>query len=99
MKSIKLLITIIITGTLLSSCSRVDDNYDISLEQVVTDYNLWYVDYHRTTGSWDIPYVSRAFTLSFVNGILYANNNIVDIGRTGNGFGIDVELTIRIMVS
>jgi hypothetical protein len=90
MKSIKLLITIIITGTLLSSCSRVDDNYDISLEQVVTDYDLWYVDYHRTTGSGDIPYVSRAFTLSFVNGILYANNNIVDIGRTGNGFGIDV---------
>ncbi|QXP66141.1 hypothetical protein [Polaribacter sp. AHE13PA] len=90
MKSIKLLITIIITGTLLSSCSRVDDNYDISLEQVVTDYDLWYVDYHRTTGSGDIPYVSRAFTLSFINGILYANNNIVDIGRTGNEFGIDV---------
>ena len=90
MKSIKLLITIIITGTLLSSCSTVDDNYQVSLEQVVTDYDLWYVDYHKTTGSGDIPYVSRAFTLSFVNGILYANNNIVDIGRTGNGFGIDV---------
>lgn len=95
MKSIKLLITVILTATLFSACSTVyhdsfDDNYEISLEEVVTDYDLWYVDYHRTTGTGDIPYVSRAFTLSFVNGILYANNNIVDIGRTGNGFGIDV---------
>jgi hypothetical protein len=97
MKSIKLLLTIIITGTLLSSCGAVyedsfEDNYNnqVSLERIITDYDLWYIDYHRTTGNGDIPYVSRAFTLSFVNGVLYANNNIVDIGRTGNGFGIDV---------
>ncbi|MCL7762171.1 hypothetical protein MPF19_02000 [Polaribacter sp. Z014] len=97
MKSIKLLLTIIITSALFSSCSTVyhdsyEDNYQnqVSLEQVVTDYDLWYVDYNRKTGTGDIPYVASAFTLSFVNGILYANNNIVDIGRTGNGFGIDV---------
>ena len=97
MKSIKLLLTIIITGTLLSSCGAVyedsfEDNYNnlISLENIVTEYDLWYIDYHRTTGNGDIPYVSKAFTLSFVNGTLYANNNIVDIGKTGNGFGIDV---------
>ncbi|WP_343328350.1 hypothetical protein [Polaribacter staleyi] len=97
MKSIKLLLTIIITVTLLSSCSTVyQDSYDdgyqnqISLEQVVSDYDLWYVDYNQTTGNGDIPYVSRAFTLSFIDGVLYANNNIVDIGKTGNGFGIDV---------
>ena len=51
---------------------------------------MWYVDYHRTIGNGDIPFVSRAFTLSFLNGILYANNNIADIGFTGNGLGIDV---------
>ena len=97
MKSIKLLLTIIITGTLLSSCGAVyedsfEDNYynQVSLENIVTEYDLWYIDYHRTTGNGDIPYVSKAFTLSFINGVLYANNNIVDIGRTGNGFGIDV---------
>ena len=97
MKSLKLFLTIIITGTLLSSCSSYyEDSFDpnypnqISLEDIVTKYDLWYVDYHRTDGTGDIPYISRAFTLSFVNGILYANNNIVDIGRTGNGFGIDV---------
>lgn len=94
MKTLKLLFTIIITGTLLSSCSTVYyddyDNYTPTLEEVVSGYDLWYVDYHRTTGSGDVPYVSRAFTLSFINGILYANNNIADIGRTGNGLGIDV---------
>jgi hypothetical protein len=94
MKAIKLLLTIIITGALLSSCTVfIEDDIivdQITLEDVVTDYDLWYVDYHRTTGSGDIPYVSKAFTLSFLNGTLYANNNIADIGKTGNGFGIDV---------
>ena len=91
MKFLKLLI---ITGVLLSSCSTVfEDDFreqEISLEQVVSNYDLWYVDYHRTIGNGDIPFVSRAFTLSFLNGILYANNNIADIGFTGNGFGINV---------
>ncbi len=94
MKTLKLLFTLIIAGTVLISCSTIfegsDYEYQPTLEDVVSEYDLWYVDYHRTTGSGDIPYVSRAFTLSFINGILYANNNIVDIGRTGNGLGIDV---------
>ncbi|WP_439130785.1 hypothetical protein [Polaribacter sp.] len=94
MKTLKLLFTIIITGSLLSSCTVYNDgfvdDYPLTLEEVVSGYDLWYVDYHRTTGTGDVPYVSRAFTLSFINGVLFANNNIVDIGRTGNGFGIDV---------
>ena len=95
MKTLKLLFTIIITGTLLSSCTTINndgyvDDFQPTLEEVVSGYDLWYVDYHRTTGSGDVPYVSRAFTLSFINGVLYANNNIADIGRTGNGLGIDV---------
>jgi hypothetical protein len=96
MKSLKLLFAIIISGTLLSSCTEVfydsyqEEVYQPSLENVVSSYDLWYIDYHRTTGTGDIPYVSRAFTLSFINGTLYANNNIADIGRTGNGLGIDV---------
>ncbi len=92
MKFLKLLFIII--GVLLSSCSKdFEDDFreqEISLEQVVSNYDLWYVDYHRTIGAGDIPFVSRAFTLSFLNGILYANNNIADIGFTGNGFGINV---------
>lgn len=95
MKFLKLpFIILIILGVLLSSCSTVFEDdlraQEISIEQVVSKYDLWYVDYHRTIGNGDIPFVSRAFTLSFLNGILYANNNIADIGFTGNGLGIDV---------
>ena len=94
MKTLKLLFAILIIGAFLSSCTTIlDDSYyehEPTLEEVVSGYDLWYVDYHRTSGSGDIPYVSRAFTLSFINGILYANNNIADIGRTGNGLGIEV---------
>ncbi len=96
MKTLKLLFTILIATATFSSCTAifndpiVDDVYEVSLEEVVSEYDLWYVDYHSTSGNGDIPYVSKAFTLSFLNGILYANNNIADIGRTGNGLGIDV---------
>lgn len=94
MKTLKLFLAIVVTGVMFSSCSSVYNdsfnNFQPTLEDVVSGYDLWYVDYHRTAGTGDIPYVSRAFTLSFINGILYANNNIVAIGRTGNGLGIDV---------
>jgi hypothetical protein len=94
MKTLGLLFAIIIAGTFLNSCTTVYQDsfyeYQPTLEEVVSEYDLWYIDYHRTSGNGDIPYVSRAFTLSFMNGILYANNNIVDIGRTGNGLGIAV---------
>jgi hypothetical protein len=94
MKSLKLLFIFSVTAVLLSACNTVlEDDFsanEISLEEVVSGYDLWYVDYHRTIGNRDIPYVSKAFTVSFLNGILYANNNIADIGFTGNGLGIDV---------
>lgn len=92
MKTLKLLSIFLLSSLLFTSCVVSNDTYledtSVSLEQLVTDYDLWYIDYHRTTGTGDIPFVSRAFTLSFLNGRLYANNNIVDIGRTGNGLGI-----------
>jgi hypothetical protein len=94
MKSLKLLFILSTTAVLLSSCNTADEGdfigIEISLENVVSGYDLWYVDYHKTIGSRDITYISQAFTISFLNGILYANNNIADIGLTGNGLGIDV---------
>ena len=94
MKLLKLLFIFSIIAILFSACNTAHENdfrgNEISLEEVVASYDLWYVDYHRTIGDRDIPFVSKAFTLSFLNGILYANNNIVDIGFTGNGLGIDV---------
>lgn len=81
-------------GISFTSCSividEINDPYYASLEEVVTAYDLWYVDYNRTEGSGDVPFLSKAFTISFINGNLYANNNLVGIGATGNGYGIRV---------
>ena len=90
MKSVKLLLILIVSGAFFSSCTLEDVVYDVPLEEVMTDYDLWYVDYHRTKGSGDVAFLSKAFTVSFFNGELYANNNIADIGITGNGLGIKV---------
>ena len=92
MKSVKLLLILVITGAFLFSCSLLDDEFsdEISLEQLVSKYDLWYIDYHQTTGYGDVPFLSKAFTVSFLNGAMYANNNIADIGISGNGLGIRV---------
>jgi hypothetical protein len=94
MKFLKLLFVFVSIGSIFSSCTQVyEDDFresTPSLEQVVSGYDLWYVDYHKTIGIGDVPYVSQAFTLSFLKGVLYANNNIADLGFTGNGFGIDI---------
>lgn len=98
MKAKILLFITVITSTLLVSCTQDEIIYDgpitepgpvpIALETVLTDYDLWYVDYHSTEGFGDVPFMSMAFTLSFRNGRLYANNNLAGIGFTGNGYGI-----------
>jgi len=93
MKSIKIFFALIASATLFTACYQQDyppTEQPISLETLLTDYELWYVDYNATTGSGDIPFMSFAFTLSFRNGRLYANNNLVGIGSAGNGFGIPV---------
>lgn len=97
MKALKLLTGLFLTATLLSSCIiSVDDynDYDdsITLEQLVTSYDLWYVDFNRTTGSGDVAFLSKAFTISFQNQRLYANNNLVGFGPNGNGNGIGFQI-------
>jgi len=86
-----LLIGVLIGSLLFSSCSKFENNFiedGIALEELITGYDLWYVDIHQKTGNLDVPFVSMAFTLSFIDGYMYANNNITDIGFTGNGLGI-----------
>ena len=93
MRTLKLQFLTILSGLLLGSCTIFVDHTiedTVSLDELIASYDLWYVDIHRTSGTGNVPFVSRAFTLSFVNGILYANNNISGIGFTGNGLGIPV---------
>ena len=95
MRTLKLQFLTILSGLLLGSCTIfVDDTIEdtVSLDELIASYDLWYVDIHRTSGTGNVPFVSRAFTLSFVNGILYANNNISGIGFTGNGLGFRRKL-------
>lgn len=91
----KLLILGLVSLFSLQSCTTdiyVDDYHDnsISLPQLMEGYDLWYVDYNSTTGNGDVPFLSKAFTISFLNGNLYANNNLVGIGSTGGGFGVQI---------
>ncbi len=92
MKTIKLLFVLVSSVLLFSSC-YVDEHHhyvnDVDAEYVVTNYDIWYVDYERTTGYGEVPFVSKAFTFSFRNGRMYANNNIVGLGFTGpDGIGV-----------
>ncbi len=94
MKHVKSLL-LLIMPVLFSSCIVETNHHHVeevvdtfSLEELLSSYDLWYVDYHSTEGNQDIPFVSKAFTLSFLNGRMYANNNITEVGQIGNGFGI-----------
>lgn len=92
----KLLLGLLLLGTLVSSCYSeiiIEDEFlepGFSVEHAIHKYDLWYVDINATQGNGEVPFLQRAFTITFNNGRLYANNNIVGIGKTGGGYGIDV---------
>lgn len=97
MKTTKLLFTVVLAATVLTSCTRevLVNNYDnnppaISLNQLLGSYELWYVDINQTLGTGETPFLQIAFTMSFRNGVVFANNNLVGFGSQGNGFGIAV---------
>ena len=97
MKTIKLLSGFALAATLLTSCyteviveDPIDYTPNISLNQLLSSYELWYVDINQTKGFGETPFLQIAFTLSFRGGTLYANNNLVGFGNQGNGFGIPV---------
>jgi len=98
MKTIKLLFSASLVAVLFTSCYTevlVEDEYieetpSITLNQLLNSYELWYVDIDRSSGNGNVPFLQRAFTISFTNGTVSANNNLVGIGDQGYGYGIDV---------
>jgi len=95
MKTIKLLFGFALSAMLLTSCYREEviihnNTPTISLNQLLNSYELWYVDVNQTIGYGETPFLQIAFTVSFRNGVLYANNNLVGFGSQGNGFGIPI---------
>jgi hypothetical protein len=93
----KLFLGFALSAILLTSCyteeviiTDFDTQPGITLNQLLGSYELWYVDINQTLGPGETPFLQIAFTLSFRNGLVYANNNLVGFGNQGNGFGIDV---------
>ncbi len=97
MKKIYYILSFILLTASLSSCrweQREDAQENAVVQMPLSDllcsYDLWYVDIDQTQGTGNITFVSRAFTMSFMSdGQVFANNNIVGLGQTGNGFGIN----------
>ncbi|MBT8183871.1 MAG: nicotinic acid mononucleotide adenyltransferase [Eudoraea sp.] len=99
MKTIKLFAGLLLIGLLASSCYTevlIEDDYIVessfNTDQVLQSYDLWYIDIHASHGNGEVPFLQSAFTISFDRGVLLANNNIVGIGKTGGGLGIEVGL-------
>lgn len=92
MRTLKTIIAVLFISVTVSSCSVVvDDNPRyVSLEQVVNAYDIWYIDYNKTEGNGDVAFLSKAFTISFINGKVFANNNLVGLGSNGNGYGVQI---------
>ena len=98
MNTFRTLLGLVLFTTLFTSCYTeeiiVDNHHNpeptITLNQLLSSYEVWYVDINQTLGYGETPFMEIAFTLSFRNGVLYANNNLVGIGSQGNGFGIPV---------
>ena len=100
MKLVKLVVGFALLATVFTSCyveetvvvadPYVDPVPSITLNQLLNTYELWYVDINRSNASGQIPFMQIAFTLSFRNGDVLANNNLVGIGNQGYGYGIGV---------
>ena len=93
MRTIKLLSGFALILSVFTSCytdTFIEDEVitgpSISLDEALSAYELWYVDINLTQGNAGIPFMDKAFTLSFINGDVRANNNLAGIGDQGNGF-------------
>jgi hypothetical protein len=98
MKTMKLFTSLALVATLFTSCFTEvivqEDTINVTpafvLDDVLNDYEIWYVDIDRSSGNTIVPFLQKAFTISFRNGNIFANNNLAGIGNNGGGFGTDV---------
>lgn len=84
---------IVLLAVFLSSCVIEENNYyenSLTLDEVLQSSGLWYIDINQTSGSSETRFMALAFTVSFQNGKIFANNNLVGLGSVGNGYGDQV---------
>ncbi|MEE9349342.1 MAG: hypothetical protein V3U80_04785 [Flavobacteriaceae bacterium] len=87
MKTLKLTLVLLLATVLFTSCGEDTYGDEVSLNEILQSRDVWYIDSNQTTGSGDVRFMSLAFTVSFENGKIYANNNLVDLGSVGDGYG------------
>ncbi|MGJ8591684.1 MAG: nicotinic acid mononucleotide adenyltransferase [Aquaticitalea sp.] len=99
MKTLKLLFGFAFVATLFTSCytevihdDYIDTTPNIPLNQLLGSYDLWYVDINQTVGYGETPFLQIAFTMSFRNGTVYANNNLVGFSPNGQGNGLGIRV-------
>ncbi|MGJ8665214.1 MAG: nicotinic acid mononucleotide adenyltransferase [Patiriisocius sp.] len=90
MSVLALMFTSCYTETVIVEDTIIEPQPSVTLADLLSDYELWYVDVNQSNANGEIPFMQIAFTLSFEYGTLYANNNLVGIGDQGYGLGIDV---------
>lgn len=97
MRGLKLILSTALIGVLTSSCYTevfVEDELFIEAPRnsaaLLESYDLWYVDINASESIGEIPFIQQAFTITFDRGIVMANNNLVGLGKTGNGLGITI---------
>ncbi len=90
MSVLALMFTSCYTETVIVEDTIIEPQPTVTLSNLLSDYELWYVDVNQSNANGEIPFMQIAFTLSFEYGTLYANNNLVGIGDQGYGLGIDV---------
>lgn len=95
MKTFYKIMASLFIATVIVSCEPqgiIGDGFDNrpTINEVLSNQELWYLDLNSTQGHPDIAFMTRAFTISFDFGTLYANNNLVGVGRAGAGLGLDV---------
>ena len=100
MKTMKLFTVITLLVSLFTSCYTeliIQDNTTNAgpvpafvVDDLINDYEIWYVDINRSSVNTVIPFFQQAFTVSFRNGNIFANNNLSGIGSQGDGFGTSV---------
>ncbi|MFJ1331931.1 nicotinic acid mononucleotide adenyltransferase [Capnocytophaga canimorsus] len=78
----------------LAGCSvnYIEERRDegISLGTLLHNYDLWYVDINATRGHGKIPFLQKAFTITFDHRVLRANNNLAGIGKDNGGYGVEI---------
>lgn len=79
-------IIFILFGVLFFVSCQIKDDYELTLDEKLHQYDLWFVNKQESSGV-IIPFFEKSFTVSFSRGMLYSNINLVGIGTRGNGIG------------